>query len=101
MAERHKVAHMEGVRRGVKTNVESGLAVIEHIPDFFLVGDLGDQAAGYKFSNFWFRLFTLVDLGDTQSGFRLYPLGAMEKMRFFTPRYEFEVEVAVRLAWKG
>ena len=54
-----------------------------------------------KFSNFWFRLFTLVDLGDTQSGFRLYPLGAMEKMRFFTPRYEFEVEVAVRLAWKG
>ncbi len=54
-----------------------------------------------RFSNFWFRLETGKKMDDTQSGFRLYPLAPMRKMRFVTSRYEFEVESAVRLAWKG
>lgn len=78
-------------------------------PGSFIIGARNIEADGMpqkntfanKFSNFWFRLFTLVRLSDTQSGFRLYPLEAMRGMRFFTPRYEFEVEVAVRLAWRG
>lgn len=78
-------------------------------PGSFIIGSRNIEADGMprkntfanKFSNFWYRLFTLVDLSDTQSGFRLYPLGAIEGMRFFTPRYEFEVEVAVRMAWRG
>ncbi len=54
-----------------------------------------------RFSNFWFRLETGKKMSDTQSGFRLYPLKRMQKMRFMTGRYEFELESAVRLAWKG
>jgi glycosyltransferase involved in cell wall biosynthesis len=54
-----------------------------------------------RFSNFWFRLETGKKMDDTQSGFRLYPLGPLRKMRFITSRYEFELESAVRLAWKG
>lgn len=56
---------------------------------------------GNKFSNFWFRFETGIKLPDTQSGFRLYPLLRMKKMLFFTRRFEFEIEVIVRCAWKG
>lgn len=52
-----------------------------------------------KFSNFWFRFITGVSLPDTQSGFRLYPLEKIRHMRFFTGKYEFELEVLIRAAW--
>ncbi len=54
-----------------------------------------------KFSNFWYRIETGFKLSDTQSGFRLYPLAAVGSMRFFSNRYEFEVEIIVRAAWAG
>ncbi|MEJ2594572.1 MAG: DUF2062 domain-containing protein [bacterium] len=54
-----------------------------------------------KFSNFWFWVETGMKLPDTQSGFRLYPLTPLKNIRFFSSRYEFEVEVLVRAAWKG
>ncbi|MBN1790946.1 MAG: DUF2062 domain-containing protein [Bacteroidales bacterium] len=54
-----------------------------------------------KFSNFWFRFITGVTLPDTQSGFRLYPLEMIKNIRFVTRRYEFELEVLIRSAWKG
>ncbi len=54
-----------------------------------------------RFSNFWFRLETGKKMDDTQSGFRLYPLKPLRNMRFITSRYEFELESAVRLAWRG
>ena len=61
----------------------------------------GKNTFANKFSNFWFTVETLQKLSDTQSGFRLYPLGPMDGMKFYTPRYEFEVEVLVRMAWRG
>jgi glycosyltransferase involved in cell wall biosynthesis len=54
-----------------------------------------------KFSNFWFWVETGFKLPDTQSGFRLYPIKHYRRSRFFTKRYEFEVEVLVRSAWAG
>ena len=61
----------------------------------------GKSSFGHKFSNFWFRFETGIKLPDTQSGFRLYPLKSIEKIRFFTKKFEFEIEVIVRSAWKG
>ena len=61
----------------------------------------GGSSFGYKFSNFWFRLETGINCPDTQSGYRLYPLHALADMNFFTGKYEFEIEVLVRAAWKG
>jgi glycosyltransferase involved in cell wall biosynthesis len=55
---------------------------------------------GNKFSNFWFWFETGIKLDDTQSGFRLYPLNSIPK-NFFTRKFEFEIEVIVRTAWKG
>jgi glycosyltransferase involved in cell wall biosynthesis len=54
-----------------------------------------------KFSNFWFAAQTGVRLPDTQAGFRLYPLAVMKGMRAFTSRYEAELELLVRLAWRN
>lgn len=61
----------------------------------------GKSSFGNKFSNFWFKFETSIELTDTQSGFRLYPLHAMQDLRFFTEKFEFEVEVIVKSAWKG
>ena len=61
----------------------------------------GKSSFGHKFSNFWFWFETGLRAPDTQSGFRLYPLARLRGMRFFTPKYEFEIEVLVRAAWAG
>ena len=61
----------------------------------------GGSSFGNKFSNFWFKVETGITSPDTQSGYRLYPLEQLKKMRFITRKYEFEIEVLVRLAWKG
>lgn len=61
----------------------------------------GGSSFGNKFSNFWFKVETGISSPDTQSGYRLYPLEPLKKMHFFTRKYEFEIEVLVRSAWKG
>lgn len=61
----------------------------------------GKSNFGRKFSNFWFTVETGHTISDTQSGFRLYPLALLSGMTFYTNRYEFEIEVLVRLAWRG
>lgn len=61
----------------------------------------GKSSFGHKFSNFWFWVETGIKAPDTQSGYRLYPVRRLRKMRFFTPKYEFEIEVIVRAAWAG
>jgi glycosyltransferase involved in cell wall biosynthesis len=54
---------------------------------------------GRKFSNFWVKLETNQDLMDTQSGFRLYTVAKMNQIRFFTAKYDFELESLVRWVW--
>jgi glycosyltransferase involved in cell wall biosynthesis len=56
---------------------------------------------GNRFSNFWFWFETGIRLPDTQSGYRLYPLWILRNTRFYTKKFEFEIEVIVRAAWKG
>ncbi len=81
---------------------------IEQVPGSLLVGARNLTADNMpskntfanKFSNFWYKVETGKKLTDTQSGFRLYPLDKLQKMRFLTGRYEFEVEIIVRAAWR-
>jgi len=54
---------------------------------------------GNRFSNFWFWFETGIKLEDTQSGYRLYPLRKIPK-KYFTPKFEFEIEIIVRTAWR-
>jgi len=90
-------------------DIPAFVARIEEVPDALLIGARNLTADNMpskntfanKFSNFWYKVETGRTLADTQSGFRLYPLRRLEKMRFLSGRYEFEVEVIVRAAWRG
>ncbi len=61
----------------------------------------GKSSFGHKFSNFWFWVETGLRMQDTQSGYRLYPLKLLKDINFFTKKFEFEIEVLVRSAWRG
>jgi len=61
----------------------------------------GKSSFGNKFSNFWFWVETSLRMPDTQSGFRLYPVKVLQSISFVTRKYEFEIEVLVRAAWRG
>lgn len=56
---------------------------------------------GNKFSNFWFWAETGITLPDTQSGYRLYPVKLLKKIWLFTTKFELEIEVIVKAAWRG
>jgi glycosyltransferase involved in cell wall biosynthesis len=60
----------------------------------------GKNSFANRFSNFWFFVETGHRLPDTQTGFRLYPLKMVDKLWLFSTRFEFEIEVIVKLAWR-
>jgi glycosyltransferase involved in cell wall biosynthesis len=56
---------------------------------------------GRKFSNFWVRASGGPAITDTQSGFRMYPLPEVIKLKTYARRYQYEVEVLARARWTG
>ncbi|WP_149243374.1 DUF2062 domain-containing protein [Dyadobacter sp. 32] len=76
-------------------------AVIMGSRDMEQAGVPGKSSFGNKFSNFWFKFETGITLPDTQTGYRLYPLGPIKHLWLFTTKFETEIEVIVKLAWKG
>jgi len=55
---------------------------------------------GRKISKFWASYQNNEKVFDSQSGLRAYPLIQVQNLRFFTRRYDFEIEVLIRLIWK-
>lgn len=90
-------------------DIPTFLDKIEEKPDSLLIGARNLAADNMpsrntfanKFSNFWYKVETGKTLSDTQSGYRLYPLEKLQNIHFITRRYEFEVEIIVRAAWRG
>lgn len=90
-------------------DIPNFICKIEEKPDSLLIGARNLAADNMpskntfanKFSNFWYKVETGQTLCDTQSGYRLYPLEKLQKIHFITRRYEFEVEIIVRAAWRG
>lgn len=82
-------------------------ALLEENEDVLLIGNRNmsqdgipkKSSFGNRFSNFWFWFETGIRLEDTQSGYRLYPLHKIPK-KYFTPKFEFEIEIIVRTAWR-
>ena len=54
-----------------------------------------------RFSNFWFKVQTGINLPDTQTGYRLYSLKSLPCLALLTSRYEAELELLVFSAWRG
>lgn len=119
-----------GLRNGFKKAVEMGFDYVitidsdgQHYPEDFITflnkieeqpGSLiigarnmtvdnvpGKSTFGNKFSNFWFWVETGLRLPDTQSGYRLYPVQRLKKIWLFTTKFELEIEVIVKAAWRG
>jgi glycosyltransferase involved in cell wall biosynthesis len=61
----------------------------------------GGNTFANKFSNFWFKIQTGINLPDTQTGYRLYPLKNIPSLALLTSRYEAELELLVFSAWRG
>ncbi|MFZ4522874.1 MAG: DUF2062 domain-containing protein [Bacteroidales bacterium] len=85
------------------------LDLIEKNPDSMILGarDMtredvpGTSSFGHKFSIFWFKVETGIKVLDVQTGYRLYPLDKVKTIRWIlSKKYEYEVEILVRLAWK-
>ncbi len=82
-------------------------ALLEEDQDVLLIGNRNmaqdgipkKSSFGNRFSNFWFWFETGIKLEDTQSGYRLYPLHKIPRT-YFTPKFEFEIEIIVRTAWR-
>jgi uncharacterized protein (DUF2062 family) len=82
---------------------------LKKYPDSLFIGSRDIAADGMpskntfanKFSNFWYWAETNINLPDTQSGFRLYPIKFYKNTKFYTRKYEFEIEVLVRSAWSN
>ncbi|NPA08989.1 MAG: DUF2062 domain-containing protein [Chlorobi bacterium] len=82
-------------------------ALLDEKEDVLLIGNRNmsqdgipkKSSFGNRFSNFWFWFETGIKLEDTQSGYRLYPLHKIPK-KYFTPKFEFEIEIIVRTAWR-
>jgi glycosyltransferase involved in cell wall biosynthesis len=90
------------------SDVPQFINALEREPGALLIGSRNmaqegvprKSSFGNKFSNFWFWVETGIRLEDTQSGYRLYPLQRIPK-KYFTSKFEFEIEVIVRSAWLG
>lgn len=82
-------------------------ALLQEKEDVLLIGNRNmsqdgipkKSSFGNRFSNFWFWFETGIKLEDTQSGYRLYPLLRIPR-KYFTPKFEFEIEIIVRSAWR-
>lgn len=80
---------------------EDETSIIVGCRDFSSSTIPGSSKFGRAFSNFWLRVETGVNLPDTQSGFRAYPVDLVSSIKFRSHHYDFEVEVLTRAVWAG
>jgi len=105
----HYAATIDSDGQHIVSDILTFIEKLEKEPDTLIIGNRNmdkdgiprKSSFGRKFSNFWFWVETGIKHPDTQSGFRLYPLGYIDPDKFFTNKFEFEIEVIVRSAWKG
>ncbi len=76
-------------------------AFIVGVRDFFAAGCPTHRRRSNAVSTFWFRVESGVELGDTQCGFRCYPLALVRRLKTRAGRYAFELEFMVRASWVG
>lgn len=88
-------------RKFVPLAIEYPNAVIVGKRNFQAIKVPGLTRFGRHFSNFWLRIQTGQSIGDSQSGFRVYPLKVLERLKLQETRFAFEVEVLVKAAWAG
>lgn len=103
------VLTMDADGQHLASDLEKFDEFIQKSPNTLIVGSRGmvqenmpkKNTFANRFSNFWFFVQTAKHLPDTQSGFRVYPLKKMGTIHWWTNRYETELEILVRCAWRN
>ncbi len=78
-------------------------------PEALVLGVRSASIAGYpsrsmtgrRISNLFIRIESGANVTDSQSGFRVYPLGLVRSVRTFAGRFGFETEILTRATWAG
>jgi glycosyltransferase involved in cell wall biosynthesis len=92
--------------------IEAFMAASMREPQALILGEPRFDASapalrvqGRKISNWWANLWTLwAGIHDSLFGFRVYPLAPLVRVMRHQPwmrRFDFDVEAAVRLCWRG
>ena len=89
--------------------IETLVAASRAEPDALVIGarDMSGEhvpkrsSFGRMFSNYWLKVATGLDVGDTQSGFRVYPLRHANRLFCWGRRFTYECEIIIRMAWGG
>ncbi len=106
---------MDADGQHVSESLPKFLTAIAQHPDAIVIGvrELSSTTEGHEggpraksrilraHSNFWVWAETGRWIADTQSGFRAYPLQAVQALWLKAKRYDYEVEVLVKALWAG
>jgi glycosyltransferase involved in cell wall biosynthesis len=93
--------HPEDVRRLIDAIPENERPIILGSRDGMLAPDVPwTSRFGREFSNFWVRMSGGPAVADSQSGFRAYPLPECLHLGVRSRRFQFEVEILVKAAWR-
>ncbi len=76
-------------------------ALIVGVRDFYASNCPAGRRRANAVSSFWFRVETGVRLGDSQCGFRCYPILLAQRLKVRSGRFAFELEIMVRASWAG
>jgi glycosyltransferase involved in cell wall biosynthesis len=76
-------------------------ALVVGVRDFYKAGCPAGRRRANVVSTFWFRVETGIRLGDSQCGFRCYPLALTQRLKTHSGHYAFELEFLVRASWVG
>jgi uncharacterized protein (DUF2062 family) len=76
-------------------------ALVVGVRDFYASGAPAGRRRSNAVSTFWFHVESGVRLGDTQCGFRCYPIELTQNLKTKSERYAFELEFMVRASWTG
>jgi glycosyltransferase involved in cell wall biosynthesis len=85
----------------IKKIEENPLSIVVGNRDLRRAGAPYPSRLGKTLSNFWLKVVTGKSLPDTQSGFRAYPVRALNEIKCFSSRYDYEIEILVRSSWAG
>ncbi|MHB8069945.1 MAG: DUF2062 domain-containing protein [Desulfobaccales bacterium] len=100
---------MDGDWQHLVADLPKFLEEMKSHPDALIIGRRNLTGGGKRFksrllrahSNFWVWVLTQQWVGDSQCGFRAYPLASTLELFLRKQKYDFEIEVLVKGLWSG
>jgi len=98
---------MDGDGQHDPNDIKKFIDYLASNPDTLIIGtrdfsapNIPDSSRfGRVFSNFWIKVESGIYIPDTQSGYRLYPVDLLLKLKLRAKRYNFEIEVITKAIW--